>query len=261
MAASHALSESEIASFIERGFVAIEGAFSREIAGEVCDILWRGSKRDPADPTTWSSPYVRLNAYSDPPFLASASGPRLTTAFDQLVGQGRWLPLDSMATFPLRFPSPLPSRDIDWHIDMSFGPPTSDTLQWRANLASEGRALLLLFLFTDVDEHDAPTRIRVGSHRDVARLLADKGAKGMSLGELVRSGFGQDDVRPEELAVGPAGTVYLCHPFLVHAGQDNPRRPRFIGQPALVPHPDARQGGPFALSPVERAVQLALGAK
>ncbi len=35
------------------------------------------------------------------------------------------------------------------------------------------------------------------------------------------------------LATGEAGTVYLCHPFLVHAAQiHRGKRPRFMAQPA-----------------------------
>ena len=41
-----------------------------------------------------------------------------------------------------------------------------DFLSWRANIYSKGRALLMLFLFSDVGERDAPTLIRVGSHAD-----------------------------------------------------------------------------------------------
>ena len=40
----------------------------------------------------------------------------------------------------------------------------ADFMSWRANIHSKGRALLMLFLFSDVSEQDAPTRIRVGSH-------------------------------------------------------------------------------------------------
>jgi hypothetical protein len=56
-------------------------------------------------------------------------------------------------------------------VDVSFGTEDPDFLSWRANVASKGRALLMLFLISDVGEDDAPTRIRVGSHRDVARTL------------------------------------------------------------------------------------------
>jgi hypothetical protein len=82
-------------------------------------------------------------------------------------------------------------------------------------VTSKGRALLMLFLFSDVGEQDAPMRIRVGSHLDVARLLEPAGEAGMSDLDLDRVGAG----RPQVLATGEAGTVYLCHPFLVHAAQ------------------------------------------
>jgi hypothetical protein len=67
--------------------------------------------------------------------------------------------------------------------------------------------------------------------------------------------------RPQALATGDAGTVYLCHPFLVHAAQKHRgSRPRFMAQSPL--HP----AGPFKLhretgdySPVEIAIRQALG--
>jgi hypothetical protein len=82
--------------------------------------------------------------------------------------KGRWEPRSSLGTFPVRFPTDdEDTRDTGWHIDASF--PGSDSvsddyLTWRINIHSRGRALLLLFLFSDVGKDDAPTRIRVGSH-------------------------------------------------------------------------------------------------
>jgi hypothetical protein len=63
---------------------------------------------------------------------------------------------------------------------------------------------------------------------------------------------------PETTATGPAGTVYLCHPFLVHAAQRHRgTEPRFMAQPPLYPaRPyDVVSGG----SPVEVAIRDALG--
>lgn len=109
-------------------------------------------------------------------------------------------------------------------------------MEWRVNLHSRGRALLMLFLFSDIGEEDAPTRIRIGSHRDVARVLAPAGEAGLTLRELVAGEFGGSGPRPETLAEGPAGTVYLCHPFLVHSAQPHRgTRPRFLAQPPLLP--------------------------
>ena len=77
----------------------------------------------------------------------------------------------------------------------------------------------MLFLFSDVGERDAPTRIRVGSHLRVPRLLAPAGESGMSMLEISRLAETQASGMEEAAATGPAGTVYLCHPFLVRAGQ------------------------------------------
>jgi hypothetical protein len=66
--------------------------------------------------------------------------------------------------------------------------------------------------------------------------------------------------RREALATGEAGTVYLCHPFLVHAAQmHRGSQPRFIAQPPLglaEPYQLDRKDG--AYSPVEMAIRLAL---
>jgi len=117
-----------------------------------------------------------------------------------------------------------------------------------------------LFLFSDVGEEDAPTRIRAGSHLDIARMLAPAGENGLTLRELAANGFAETAELPEVLATGDAGTVYLCHPFLVHAAQPHRgTRPRFLAQPPLSPAAPLslnRQNGDY--SPVERAIRNAL---
>ena len=135
---------------------------------------------------------------------------------------------------------------------------TPDFLSWRANIHSKGRALLMLFLFSDVGEADAPTRIRVGSHADIARQLAPAGEQGLTLRALAADGFATSAHRPVVTATGEAGTVYLCHPFLVHGAQPNQgRRPRFLAQPPLLPVDPENRPHDF-LSPVELATARAL---
>src|SRR5882672_1117232 len=127
---------------------------------------------------------------------------------------------------------------------------------WRVNVTSRGRALLMLFLFSDVTDQDAPTRIRAGSHLDMARFLAPAGEIGMS--HLVLDQMGAD--RPEALATGAAGTVYLCHPLLIHAAQLNRgTTPRFMAQPPLHPaEPFRLEREDGSYSPVEIAIRQAL---
>ncbi|MBN8938366.1 MAG: phytanoyl-CoA dioxygenase family protein [Rhizobiales bacterium] len=257
---TRALGAAQVEQFIRQGFVKVEQAFPRAVADAARAILWRDTGCDPDHPATWSKPVIRLGMYGQEPFIKAANTPILHGAFDQLVGPGRWRPCRALGTFPVRFPSADDPGDAGWHIDVSFGLENPDFLSWRVNIVSKGRALLMLFLFSDVGESDAPTRIRAGSHRDIARLLAPAGEAGLSLRELAANGFAESAERPEVLATGAAGSVYLCHPFLVHAAQPHRgSRPRFLAQPPLLP------AGPLMLervdgeySPVEQAIRDAL---
>ncbi len=69
--------------------------------------------------------------------------------------------------------------------------------------------------------------------------------------------------RPVALATGEAGTVYLCHPFLVHAAQMHRgapgTAPRFLAQPPLLEATPLRlQRDDADYSPVEAAIRLGL---
>jgi hypothetical protein len=256
------LTNAQIQQFIEDGFIRVDQAFPRQLADEGRAILWRDTGCDPSDPKTWTRPVIRLHYYDHEPFRRAVNTPRLYAVFDQLVGQERWRPRKNLGTFPVRFPSVDEPGDTGWHIDVSFpgesGNPkeTKDFSNWRVNIVSRDRALLMLFLFSDVGQLDAPTRIRVGSHKDMARYLEPAGELGMS--NMMLEDFAAD--RPEALATGEAGTVYLCHPFLVHAAQKHHgSRPRFVAQPPLAlnePFRLEREDGTY--SPVEIAIREAL---
>lgn len=258
------LSDEKLERFIHDGFVKIENAFPRHLAEEAREILWQDLRKqggcDPDDRASWIRPVIRLGMYSPRPFIDAANTPILHAAFDQLVGVDTWEPCRSMGTFPVRFPSTDDPGDVGWHVDVSFDYHLPNFLDWRANIYSKGRTLLMLFLFSDVREKDAPTRIRAGSHLDIARVLAPAGEAGLTLGELVPH-FAKSERRPEILATGPAGTVYLCHPFLVHSAQlHSGSEPRFMAQPPLLPRKDrpiGLDGNP--VTPIEQAVRLALG--
>ena len=257
---TRALGDAHIEQFNNEGFLRIERAFPRDVADEARAILWRDTGCDPHDPTTWTRPVIRLWEYAQAPFRQAANMPALHRAFDQLVGAERWVPRQSLGSFPVRFPSPDDPGDAGWHIDVSFGLETPDFMEWRTNITSRNRALLMLFLFSDVGEDDAPTRIRSGSHRRIARLLAPAGDEGLSLREISADGYASTAHLPEVLATGEAGTVYLCHSLLVHAAQPHHgTRPRFMAQPPLAPKVPlclSRERGDH--SPVEQAIRQAL---
>uniref|UniRef100_UPI00245864CD LysR family substrate-binding domain-containing protein n=1 Tax=Nocardia farcinica TaxID=37329 RepID=UPI00245864CD len=142
-------------------------------------LVWRELGADPDDPATWPGPVATLGDLDRPPFLTAANTPALHTAFDTLVGAGRWQRRTTLGGFVIRFPAPDPSVVDGWHVDVSFPGADSDPgdyLTWRANVVSRDRALLMLFLFTDVGEADAPTRLARMTERypDIEVLLWEK---------------------------------------------------------------------------------------
>ena len=67
--------------------------------------------------------------------------------------------------------------------------------------------------------------------------------------------------RTEKLATGKAGTVYLCHPFLVHAAQAHRgEKPRFMAQPPLYSVDDCRlHRNDGSYYPVELSIRNGVG--
>ena len=233
------LSPEQINQFINDGYIKIEGAFPREIADECRAILWKETGCDPNNPNTWTSPVIRIGELGLEPFKTAINTPILHKSFDQLVGKCNWIPKTTIGSFPIRFPSKDAATDTGWHVDASFpGEDANDYMKWRINVQSKGRALLMLFLFSDITDKDAPTIIKVGSHLDVAKLLEPEGERGLSFLELAQRLVSLPK-RIEVLATGKAGTVYLCHPFIVHAAQQHHgTNPKFMAQPALLTKDD-----------------------
>ena len=66
--------------------------------------------------------------------------------------------------------------------------------------------------------------------------------------------------RKEVYATGKAGTVYLCHPFLVHSAQPNRgSTPKFMAQPPLLLKGELSiLDSDIGYSPVERAIHLGI---
>lgn len=251
------LTSRQVQNFIDDGFIKIENAFSTDLAKQCRDELWAAIGLSPDEPEDWTEPVIRVGSKSSPPFIEAANTPQLHKAYNQLAGEDRWLAPKGLGTFPIRFPSPEAPGDDGWHVDMSFGD-SPDFMEWRANVKSSGRALLMLFLFSDVGADDAPTRVRKGSHATIARELLPYGEAGATLRQLSANGYASTKGCDVEPATGAAGTVYLCHPFLVHAAQPHRgKRPRFMAQPPLLPKGEFDPALPP--SPVQTAIRQACG--
>lgn len=252
------LTEGQVQTFTDHGYVKLDRAFSADLASRCRDELWADIGLSADEPNNWTKPVVRVPSKSTAAFLEASNTPSLHAAFDQLVGPSRWLAPTGLGTFVIRFPSPEAPNDDGWHIDVSLGFEHPDFMEWRANIKSSGRALLMLFLLSDVGPDDAPTRIRRGSHAAIAKELLPYGEQGATLRQLSAKGYASTEHCPVDLALGEAGTVYLCHPFLVHAAQPHRgQQPRFMAQPPLLPRFEFDPSLPP--SPVQIAIRHACG--
>lgn len=88
--------------------------------------------------------------------------------------------------------------------------------------------MLLLTILSEVGPDDAPTRIRAGSHRDVAAVLDEQSVDAFACGPLVADASTRREV---VVATGQPGDMYVVHPFTVHAADEHRgHTPRFMAQ-------------------------------
>ena len=222
----------DLDAFMSDGYVKVEQAAPREVADAARAVLWQRLGIAPDDPSQWSAPVMWTSDMTgEGPFGELARSPRLAAALDRICGTGGWLPRGALGNIPVRFPVSPPGDDRGWHIDANT--PLAD-----GSWAVTGRphTVLVLTLLSDVGAHDAPTRIRAGSHHDVAAAL---GPDPIELAEMGRVVDEVSAARPVVHATGQPGDVYLVHPFTVHAADEHRgRTPRFMAQaPVMLTSP------------------------
>lgn len=215
-------------AFISDGFAKVEQAAPRSVADAARNMLWQQLGLSPDEPEGWSAP-VRWasDLTGHGPFGELARSTALAAALDQICGVGRWQPRGSLGNIPVRFPVSPPGDDRGWHID-------ANTPQADGSWAVTGRphTVLVLTLLSDVGQGDAPTRIRVGSHRDVARVLGPDPLELAEMGRLVDDASAE---RPVAHATGQPGDMYVVHPFTAHAADEHRgATPRFMAQGPVV---------------------------
>ncbi|MET7337136.1 phytanoyl-CoA dioxygenase family protein [Nonomuraea sp. NPDC005650] len=214
----------DVDRFVADGFVKLEAAAPREVGDAARALLWRQTGLSPQDPATWKEPVVWASDLTgEGPLGELIRSPRLAGALDELCGAGGWGPRGSLGMVPIRFPRLPPADDRGWHVDASIVQPDGGYL-----CGGHPQTLLLLVLLSEVGPDDAPTRIRVGSHRDAAAALAGRVLDPFEAGPMVDAASSH---RPTAYATGLPGDIYLVHPLTVHAADEHRGdEPRFMAQ-------------------------------
>ncbi|KAA0095951.1 mitomycin antibiotics/polyketide fumonisin biosynthesis protein [Mycolicibacterium sp. P1-18] len=221
-----------IDGFAENGFVKIEEAAPREVAEAAQRKLWNRIPMAPDRPESWTEPVVwAADLRGDGPFGVIAGSRRVADALDAICGVDGWQPRGSLGNVPVRFPVPPVADDRGWHVDLNTPLPDGT---WA--VSGRPHTVLLLTILSEVGADDAPTRLRSGSHRDVATVLGERPVDAYECGPLVEEASAH---RKVVLATGSPGDVYVVHPFTVHAADEHRgHTPRFMAQaPVLLAEP------------------------
>ncbi|REE87410.1 phytanoyl-CoA dioxygenase PhyH [Paenibacillus taihuensis] len=296
------LSHEQIEQFKELGWVKVEQAFSRELALACQQFLWskleeRGIAQ--TDRSTWMTPMIYIQeAYRSPEF-DQCNTLRMASAIEDLIGKDRWTDkgiygIDEIRStwgwWPVNFAL---GAEKDWTV------PTEgwhwDGIHFRHYVDSPDQGLLCLCLFSDIAPRGGGTLVLEGSHKLVARFLAEhpEGLESQAaidalnirhpyLSELTgqQPGSGEasaadrvqrfmdtwhtdaDGIRLRVVeTTGSPGDVILCHPFLYHtASQNHNRVPRFMCNRTtpLKERMNLNRGDERGYSPLELSVRQAL---
>jgi len=147
--ATKVLSKHQLEQFIEQGYCLVRQAFAREEAAEALDRLWEEAETeagvDPNNPSTWSRRHLHIRkGLVDPPFRKIAHAPRLRDTFDDVLGEGRWHPLNGLGWWPITFPGfdPKPWQEPQdgWHVD---------GIQFHHHVNSPDQGLLPIPIFSE----------------------------------------------------------------------------------------------------------------
>lgn len=222
----------DVTGFWRDGYLKVSRPELRDAADAARAELWRQLDGSPDDPSSWTEP-VRWasDMTGGGPFAELVGSRHLARVLDAVCGVGGWEPRRALGNIPVRFPVRPPADDRGWHIDMNTPLPDGG---WA--VSGRPHTLLVLTLLSDIGPDDAPTRIRRGSHHDVAGVLGPEPMDFLEAGALVE---GVSAGRPVVHATGSAGDMYVVHPFTVHAADEHRGvTPRFMAQgPVLLTAP------------------------
>ena len=264
------LSPTQARHFVERGWVMVKDAFSKQIAADIVACSWRELEEQgihPDDPQTWKlGPYTRTGGPPDVKIMASR-GDEAAAAQIQEIRTRYGLPPQSPL---LRDVAP---RALGAQLDCVGGPDRVEGLElirmvdsaavnlcsedsdlgkagWRSThapgwhkdgwhfrhfLDSPQQGLLLAFFYSDILPNSGGTQICVDSVGVVARLLAQypQGIHPDTVQSYIKPHMVKECSEFEELT-GEAGDLAILHPYMVHRVAGNPSgRARFAQFPSI----------------------------
>jgi hypothetical protein len=217
------LTEADIDMFIDRGYCVVKSAFSKETAHACREWMWEKMERDHGV-TKHNTPEWPVKLPIGECYGKEMGSPwadvytkSLERAIDEICGEnqtgeygcGWW-----MITFPQQSESP----DADWKPTGSWH---IDGQHYNHYPYCREIGCTPIMYFSDVHRNWGGTAVAEGSHHHAARILRQKGLKGIQsndmTAEIQSSGVKFNIVE----LTGESGDVIMMHPLVVHARSTN----------------------------------------
>jgi hypothetical protein len=265
------LSDEQVDSFMNKGYLVVKNCLDLEFADEWIDDAFQRLGYDRDDPSTWEKDMIWMSHTQEAAIREIA--PRAWDAILDVVG-GQ----DRLETTVMLPPEALyPVNSFNWNnamianlrrgADKPWQPPSPRTGGWHKDggyfrhfLDSPEQGLLTIVLWSDMRHQGGGTFVATDSVGVVARHLADH-PEGFLPQELDIPALISQCSEFEELT-GDAGDFVILHPFILHASSQNLLGvPRIISNPPVVLNEPMsfHRSDPEEYSLVERATLHALG--
>jgi hypothetical protein len=231
--ANDLLSPDQIDQFIQLGYVRIDTAFSQDTAKRCLDAVKQYMRTrkgvDLDNPTTFPKTNTDFANYCLQDLFSLGESPwreiltrKYSNALIQLLGpQMDWNEQTEIGWFPITYPGIDDSSRWKWRTDRGSWHIDGEFVHFAD---SPEQAILQLVLLTDIGSKQSGTAIIPGSHTSVAKLLHEHRSEGLhssKLKQIIRQKYSEENFEKGEFQVldacGSAGTIWLCHPFIVHA--------------------------------------------
>lgn len=265
------LTEAQVNSFMQRGYLVVPGCVDQTIAQRWIARAYERLGYNPDDPSTWAKEITWMYHESELPI--STIAPRAWDAILDVIGG-----VERIETRTWRAPQNLyPVNSFNWYdamipnfrhgADRPWTPPSAQSGGWHKDggyfrhfLDSPEQGLLTLVMWSDVRHRGGATFIAPDSIQVVARYLREH-TEGINAEDWKVQPLIEQCHEFEEIT-GQAGDFVILHPFMLHASSQNVLGiPRWLTNPPLVlKEPfNYNRAYPADFSLVEQATLRALG--
>lgn len=271
MNSHRSLTDAQVASFMERGYLVVRDCLDLNIAQRWIARAYQRLGYDPQDPRTWVEDIVWMHHEQELPIRALA--PKAWDAIVDVVGGE-----DRIETRIWRAPQNLyPVNSFNWSdafianfrrgADQPWQPLAAQAPGWHKDggyfrhfLDSPEQGLLTIVMWSDMRHQGGGTFIAPDSVPVMARFLREH-PEGLNPPDFDCQALINECHDFEELT-GHAGDFVILHPYMLHASSQNVlRQPRWMTNPPVVlKEPlNLNRASPADFSLLERATLRALG--